>query len=216
MQMEARLVLGALKPEPTIPIEPKSADEPFTLRDHVYLLFAFVGVFWVVEGLDYVIPLDFDLSFGLQAKKVSGLWGILFSPFLHANFGHLMGNTIPFLILGGLVMASGVRVFLAVFALSALMAGVGTWLLAPTYSVHVGASGVIFGFLGFLLMRAWFGRRILWMLIALVAALLYGGLVFTLLRHQEGISWHGHFFGFAGGIFAAWLLTRKDAPPLKF
>lgn len=225
MRWEARLDSATLKPDlsiPETPLEtspktpPGAIAERVSLRDHVYVLFALVGVFWVIEVLDYVLPVDLDYKFGLQARTIGGAWGILFAPFLHANFSHLMGNTVPFLVLGGLVMASGVRVFVMVFWIAAIVGGLGTWLLAPQYSVHVGASGVIFGFLGFLLMRAWFGRRMLWMLIAVVAAFLYGGLVFTLLRQQEGISWHGHFFGFLGGVLAAWLLTRKDAPPLKF
>lgn len=190
--------------------------KPDGLRDNIYLLLGFVGVFWVVEIVDRVFK-GWDLdAHGIFPRHLSGLRGIIFAPFLHGNFTHLMGNTIPFLVLGGMVMASGRKVFLEVFVLSALVAGIGTWLFAAPTGVHIGASSVIFGFLGFLLFRAWFGRRILWVLVALAAGFLYGGLVLTLLRNQAGISWQGHFFGFAGGGFGAWLATREDAPPVRW
>ncbi len=185
------------------------------LRENTYFLFSIVGVLWVVEVVDAVLPLNLD-QFGIRPRSVGGLVGILFAPFLHGSWGHLIGNTVPFLVLGGLVMLSGLETFLAVSIISAIVAGFGTLLFAPEYTlggmlaVHIGISGVIFGYLGFLLLRAWFTRSLLWTFVAVVAGLLYGGLILTLLKAQEGISWHGHFFGFGGGVFAAWLLTRKE------
>jgi len=197
-------------------VPPGIPPKPDGFREHVFLLFGLVGFFWFVEIVDHLFSgLRLDAR-GIFPREVSGLPGIVFAPFLHGNFTHLMSNTVPFIVLGGMVMASGRKVFLEVFALAALVAGLGTWLFAAPGSVHIGVSGVIFGFLGFLLFRAWFGRRVLWVLGALAAAFLYGGLVLTLLRHQQGISWQGHFFGFVGGAFAAWLATREVSPPLRW
>jgi membrane associated rhomboid family serine protease len=207
--------MSALPASPDALLSPP-APKPGGLRENVYLLFGFVGLFWVVEIVDRSFAgLHLD-ALGIFPRDLVGLRGIVFAPFLHGNFTHLMGNSIPFIVLGGMVLMSGRKVFLEVFALSALVAGIGTWIFAAPTSVHIGVSGVIFGFLGFLLFRAWFGRRILWVLVALAAGFLYGGLVFTLLRYQQGISWQGHFFGFLGGAFAAWLATREDAPPLRW
>jgi membrane associated rhomboid family serine protease len=205
-----------MKTEFEVPELDESVNRKSVVREHAYVLFSVLGAFWVVELLDRILPWDLEYMFGVQAKTWGGLVGVLFWPFLHGDFAHLLGNTVPFVVLGGLVMASGVRTFVVVFWMSTIVGGLGIWLFAAQGSNHIGASGVIFGFLGFLLLRAWFGRRIRWVLVAVVAAFLYGGILFSLARPEAGISWHGHFFGFVGGAVASWLLTRKDTVPMKF
>ena len=189
--------------QPLLEIPPPKAALTDTLRRNSYLLFGLVGMMWLVEIADAVAPGSSLDRFGIVARSPAGLIGIVCAPFLHGDFKHLAGNSIPFIVLGGLVLLSGRAKFIEVFVISALAAGLGTWVFAAPGSLHIGASGVVFGFLGFLLLRAWFGRRIGWILIAGVAVLLYGGLILTLFRYQQGISWQGHFFGFAGGVLAA-------------
>ncbi len=191
---------------------PSSAAARHPFFDNAILLFSLVAVFWLVEAADYALgrfgpgPGALD-QYGIVPRDTSHLSGIAFSPFLHGGFPHLIGNTVPFLALGGLVLLSGRKTFFVVSAIVALLGGLGIWLFAPAGGVHIGASTVIFGYLGFLLLRAWFARDLRWGAIALVAGFFYGGLVLTLFRHQPGISWHGHAFGFAAGVAAAWLLT---------
>ncbi|MEM9481052.1 MAG: rhomboid family intramembrane serine protease [Verrucomicrobiota bacterium] len=189
--------------EPLQPVDSPPLSLRETIRENAYLIFALVGMMWLVEIVDVFTPQSSLDRFGILTRQASGLPGIILAPFLHGGFQHLLGNSIPFIVLSALVILSGRLIYLEVFFVTAMTAGIGTWLLAPPNSLHIGASGVVFGLLGFLIFRAWFGRRIGWIVVAIVAALLYGGLIFTLFRHQEGISWHGHFFGFAGGFLSA-------------
>ena len=200
--------LSELSPAP----EAKGGPSPLrnTLRQNAYLLFGIVGFMWLVEIIDFLTPSSSLDRFGIIARESEGLWGILFAPFWHGDWWHLVNNSIPFIVLGGLTLLSGRARFLEVCIIAGLCSGLGTWFFAQPNSLHIGASGVVFGLLGFLLLRAWFGRRIGWILIALLAAFLYGGLVFTLFRHQAGISWQGHFFGFLGGVLAARLHVNSE------
>jgi membrane associated rhomboid family serine protease len=141
-----------------------------------------------------------------------GLRGVVFAPFLHANFAHLMANTLPLIVLGWLIMLRETRDFFTVWAVSAVVSGLGTWLIGPSMSVHIGASGVIFGFLGYLLARGWFERRAASIAVALGVGLLYGGAIFGVLPGQVGISWQAHLFGFLGGVLAARWMSRPSRP----
>lgn len=182
------------------------------LKAQAIILGAFVAFFWVLEGVDYLIfggSLD---ALGIRPRTVSGLWGILFSPFLHGGFGHLMANTVPFLVLGWFVMVRRLSDFFTVTAVVILISGIGTWLIGPANSVHIGASGLIFGYFGFLVLRGYFERSpsaILW---SIVVIFLYGGLIWGVLPQDNGISWQGHLFGFIGGGVAANMLAKRTPP----
>jgi membrane associated rhomboid family serine protease len=146
---------------------------------------------------------------GVRPRTVDGLWGILFAPFLHANTAHLISNTVPLLVLGWLVMLRDARHFVPVTLLSMLGAGLGAWLFGAPNSVHIGASGVVFGYLGFLLLAGWFARSAGAIALSLLVAVAWGGLVFGVLPGQPGISWQAHLGGFVGGVSAArWLAPR--------
>ena len=186
--------------------ETKSYRERHPFFDNALLLFGFVVVFWAIELIDLIPGLRLD-EHGVIPRESIGLFGIFSAPFLHGDWTHLIGNTVPFLVLGGLVMLNGKKTFIVVTFISAVVAGLGIWLFARSHTNHIGASTLIFGYLGFLLLVAWFSRDWRRALIAIVACFLYGGLVFTLFRFKEGISWHGHVFGFVGGGFAAWLIA---------
>lgn len=185
--------------------EARAIAQEFRLQ--IIILTLFVGIFWSVEIVDTILRGSLD-QFGIVPRNLIGLRGILFAPFLHANFRHLIANTVPFVTLGWLVMLRHTSDFFVVTAISMLVGGMGTWLIgAPGF--HIGASGVIFGYLGFLLSRGYFERKISSMLLSIMIGLLYGGLLWGVLPNQPGVSWEGHLFGFIGGSIAAKILAER-------
>lgn len=173
------------------------------------VLGGFVGLLWLIQIVNAVVFQGALVVFGIHPRSIAGLLGILFAPFLHAGFAHLIANTLPLVVLGAFVMLRRKRDLAYVSLLSAVVGGLGTWLIAPAASVHVGASILIFGYLGFLLFRGIFERR-LWPILGSIAVFfLYGGALFGVLPGQAGISWQGHLFGLLGGILAARLLRSE-------
>jgi membrane associated rhomboid family serine protease len=168
---------------------------------------AMVVVMWALEVVDLVGGnLDSD---GIHPRDVDGLTGIAFAPFLHAGWGHLIGNTVPFLILGGTIALSGLARTAAVTAIVAVVGGLGTWLIGPANTNHIGASGLVFGFAAYLIARGAFSHRPLHLVAGLAVIAVYGAtLAFSLVPHP-GISWQGHLFGAVGGVVAARFLDRK-------
>lgn len=134
--------------------------------------------------------------------------GILTAPFIHANWPHLIANSVPLLVLGALVLIGGIGEFIFVTVICAVVGGAGTWLFGESAN-HIGASGIIFGYVGFLLFRPVFDRRLWSMLVTVIVAALYGAMLFSSAMPKSGISWSAHFFGFLGGIVAASLLRRR-------
>ena len=175
------------------------------------ILFGWVVVAWAVEGVDRWVYAGALEQYGIHPRDVPRLWGILAAPLLHAGWLHLGANTGPFVILGWLVMLRRIADFWIVTALAVLIGGLGVWLLAPANTVHLGASGVIFGYLGYLLARGYFERSVAATGLALTALVLYGGILLGVLPGQPGISWQGHVFGFIGGGVAAWVLVRSHS-----
>ena len=182
------------------------------LKVHGWLLFVPLAVMWIVQIVNAVTMHSLD-RFGIHPWSLPGLIGIVFAPFLHGSFGHLMANSLPFLLFGWLILLHDVRDYVVVSLLAMLVGGLGTWLAGAPGSVHVGASGVIFGYFGFLLMRGWFRRSFGSILLSLLIAVVYGGLIFGVLPGQTGISWQGHLFGFLGGVLSARMLARPRPQP---
>ncbi len=179
-------------------------------RLQVTILLSLVVLLWVIEFADQLVfrgALDF--WFGIHPRTLSGLWGILFAPFLHGNFAHLFANTVPLVTLGWLVMLRKTSDWFVVSAIVALCGGLGTWLIGASGSTHIGASGVIFGYFGFLLLRGYFERSFVAIAFSILVTILYGSIIWGVLPTQPGISWEGHLFGFLGGVLAAWLLAEK-------
>lgn len=165
---------------------------------------AVAGSFWLVRIVDFLMPGGGSaVGHGIVPRTWYGLEGIPFAPFIHVSLAHLIANTIPFLILGALVLLRGVSEFVFVFLTTALLAGLGTWLFGAPNTEHVGASGVVFGLFGYLLFRMIFDRRLSSVLITLIVALAYGTAMLRSLIPEDSISWSGHFFGFLAGILAA-------------
>ncbi|GEA25741.1 hypothetical protein MiAbW_00278 [Microcystis aeruginosa NIES-4325] len=179
------------------------------IKTQAIILATFVAIFWLLEILDQFVfrgSLDF---FGIIPHQVIGLRGIIFAPFLHGDFPHLIANTVPFLILGWLVMLQETSDFFIVTGLTMLVGGLGVWLFAAPGSIHIGASILIFGYLGFLLLRGYFQRNIPSILLSILVFSLYGGTIWGVLPSRPGISWQGHLFGFLGGVLAAKLIATE-------
>ncbi len=178
------------------------------LKTQGSILGGFVGTMWAIQFVNLLVFRQTLNLYGIIPRQVIGLRGILFAPFLHAGLGHLIANTIPFVILGWFVMLQETSDFFAVTAITMVVSGLGVWLFGAS-GVHVGASALIFGYLGFLLLRGYFERNFPSILLSLVVGFLYGGAIWGVLPTQPGISWEGHLFGFIGGVIAARLLARR-------
>jgi membrane associated rhomboid family serine protease len=179
------------------------------LKNQATILGVFVGSFWLSEIADHFVFGNSLNNLGIEPHNLRGLRGILFAPFLHANFTHLIANTIPFLILGWLVMLQEISDFWIVTLLTMLVGGLGVWLFGTPASIHLGASILIFGYLGFLLFRGYFQRNLPSIALSLLALFLYGSAVQGIFPAEAGISWQGHLFGFLGGILAAKLIATE-------
>ena len=175
-------------------------------RSGLVLVLAMVAVMWVSETLDLAVGgLD---RLGIEPRSADGLIGVPLAPFLHVGFGHLIANTVPFLVLGALLALSGLRRVVLVTLVVVVVGGLGTWLVAPASTVHLGASGVVFGYAAYLVTRGFFDRRLGYLALGLVVALTYGTTLLLGLLPRDGISWQGHLFGALGGLLAARLLAR--------
>jgi membrane associated rhomboid family serine protease len=167
------------------------------------------GGLYVIEMVDIVSGGALDRNYGIEPLQVDGLDGVVFAPLLHGNWAHLIGNTVPFLVLGFLAMAGGIRQFVVVTATIWLLGGLGVWLTGGN-GIHIGASGLIFGWLVFLLTRGFFARSGLQILLAVGLFFVWGGILFGVLPGQPGISWQAHLFGALAGLLAARLVAGAD------
>lgn len=175
-----------------------------TMKARAAVLGGLVAAMWFVRALDMIVPGPGSAAgHGVVPRTWAGLEGIAVAPFIHADLEHLVANTLPLLILGGLVLLRGVLEFLFVVLTSALVGGVGTWIFGTGDSQHIGASGVVFGLFGYLVFRTVFDRRWSSLVIALLVAAGYGTAMAYSLIPEDGISWTAHFFGFVGGFMAA-------------
>lgn len=164
-----------------------------------------VVVIWAVFLINLILPWDLRLL-GLQPRTLSGLWGLLFTPFLHASFRHLIANSSALFFL--LLLALSVDRALTVKAVVVIMlvGGGAVWLLGRSQTIHIGASGVIFGLIGFLLFAGLFLRQWKAWAASLIVLFFYSYVLLAGLAPAPGVSWTGHAFGFGAGVLAAWVL----------
>lgn len=171
---------------------------------------AFVALLWALAVFNFASSwFGFDLrQYGIFPRTASGLWGIPLHVFIHANFGHLAANSVPLLILGGL---SSFRGRGAVFALSAFVVIIGgslVWLMGRE-AIHIGASGLVFGYFGYLVGRGFYQPGVLSVLVAVVVIFFYGwSILFGVLPSSPFVSWEGHLFGLIAGVLYAALEGR--------
>lgn len=176
---------------------------------------ALVALMWLLELVDQVLPVYLD-QYGIVPRTGTGLIGIPLSPLLHADFAHLMSNTVPFLVLGLLVAWRSGPAFWRVLLTITLVGGLGVWVFGASQVVTVGASGVIFGFLSYLIVAGIISRHIVDILISVAVLFLYGGLLLgvTPVGVSAGISWLAHLTGAAAGVAAAlWFAPRPARSP---
>jgi len=170
---------------------------------------------WVLELADLLLLGGALDAYGIRPRSVDGLEGIVLSPFLHGGLAHLANNSVPFVVFGLLVFLNGLRNFVVTTLLSLFVGGLGVWLVGAPNTVHIGASGVVFGYLGYLLLRGYFSRSVGAILLSLLLVVLYGGALWGLLPIQTGVSWTAHLFGFLGGGLSAYLLRRRGPRSLR-
>lgn len=180
-------------------------------------ILTFVVLLYLIELLDQMTGHSLDVN-GIRPLEADGLWGIVFSPVLHANWQHLMANTVPLLVLGFLMTLAGLSRFVWATAIVWILGGFGTWLIGDVGSGcgptdHIGASGLIFGWLAFLLVFGIFVRRVSNIVIGLLVMFAYGGVLLgamPVLGRCGGVSWQGHLCGAIAGVVAAYLLSAPE------
>lgn len=204
----------------TLPAQPPPTDPakrilPVNWKSAGIVVLAFTIAMYLVELVDSLLlhhGLDDD---GIVPRSLAGLDGIVWAPMLHGGWGHLFANTIPVLVFGFLVMAGGLVRWIAVTALIWVVSGIGVWLTADSGTSTIGASGLAFGWLAFLLVRGLFNRSLGQIVVAGLLLLIWGGTLWGILPGNAGVSWQAHLFGAIGGIVAAWLAARADRSRAK-
>jgi membrane associated rhomboid family serine protease len=201
---------------PALPAEPTK--RPAWLVGGLTIV-SFVALLYVIEAYDSVTGHRLD-SNGIRPLETDGLTGILFAPLLHSNWEHLIANTGPALILGFLMTLAGLSRFIFASAIIWILGGFGTWLIgnlgAPTYNGmvvetnHIGASGLIFGWLTFLIIFGFFTRKIWEIVVGVVVLFIYGSILLGVLPGTFGVSWQGHLCGAVAGVVAAYLLSGPE------
>src|SRR4051794_3763946 len=176
---------------------------------------SFVALLYVIEAVDQVSGDHLEQD-GIRPLEVDGLWGILWAPLLHANWAHLVANTVPALVLGFLVSLAGMSRFIYATVIVWILGGLGTWLIgnlgAPhgVETHHIGASRPIFGWLTFLIVFGFFTRHAWQIIVGIVVFLVYGGVLWGALPGTFGVSWQGHLCGGIAGVIAAYLLSGPE------
>lgn len=191
--------------------EPKSQSSPFVQGAQVLL--ALVAVMWGLEIVDVALDNRLD-NYGIEPRDVDALPGIVSSPFLHAGFGHLIGNTIPLVIMGLAIALAGAKRLVVVTVIVGLIAGLGTWLTAGANTETIGASGLVFGFATYLMTRFFFSRRMLDLALGVGVLVVWGASLLASLAPTPGVSWQAHLFGAVGGVVATRVVgPARDAKP---
>ncbi|MEM7717942.1 MAG: rhomboid family intramembrane serine protease [Pseudomonadota bacterium] len=192
-----------------------SALQKNVVLQRLLALGAFIGALWAVQVVNWATGYNLNFIFGLIPRQIAGIDGIAGMPLLHGSFEHLMSNTPPLIIMGTLLAATATRALIAVNAVVVGLGGALVWLFGSS-AVHIGASGLVFGWFGFLVARGLVDRSPTTLAAALIVGLLYGAMIWGVLPGQPGVSWEAHFFGAVAGAAAALLIrTHVHAPRLR-
>ena len=181
-------------------------------RKALFVMVGFIAIIWIVQIANWADHYQLTLSYGIRPRDAGSLPDILTAPFLHFSWAHIEGNSGPLFIFGFLAAYRGVTKFFGVTAVVILTSGLGAWLFESADSVGVGASGVVFGYFGYIMVRGFFDRHAIDMLIGAVMALCFA-YQFSVLLPRQGIGWQAHIGGLAGGVLAGWIF--RDRRPAK-
>ncbi|MEU9181955.1 rhomboid family intramembrane serine protease [Streptomyces sp. NPDC048550] len=173
------------------------------------LMLGWVALLWLIEVVDLATGHALD-AYGITARTADGLTGIPLAPFLHFGFGHVASNSVPLLVLGFVAALGGIRRFLALCAVVVCVDGLGVWLISASNTITAGASGLVFGLFGYLLIRGFVERRPLGVLAGIAIGAYWGaGILTGIMPTDSTVSWQGHLFGLLTGIAAAFLFPRR-------
>ncbi len=169
---------------------------------------------WLVFLMNNVLLGGTLSQHGIIPRHVAGLPGILWAPFLHGSFAHIVANTVPLFVLGAVLCARGRPEFMLVTLCGILLTGGLTWIFARPAS-HIGASGLIFCYFGYLASLAWFNRTFGTLLLSVACLLAYGGILRGIFPNAPGISWESHACGLISGVTLAWFATKLKNTTLE-
>ena len=175
-------------------------------------ILALTAACWLVFALNNLIWQGHLAQHGIIPRHLAGLTGILWAPFLHASFQHLAANTVPLLVLGAIICARGKGEFALVTVGGILLGGILTWLFARSAD-HIGASGLIFCYFGYVASLAWFNRTFGTLCLSVVCILAYGGMIKGILPTLTPISWEGHLAGLVAGVALGSLMSKPKQEP---
>jgi membrane associated rhomboid family serine protease len=170
-----------------------------------------VAALWMLEALDQASGNALD-GYGIRPRTDEGLVSVFLAPWLHGSWAHLVSNTVPFFVLGVLVLLEGWRRWLQTTLVVVVASGAAVWLLAPAASITLGASGVVFGWLTYLIVRGFYTRHPGQIALGVVVFLLYGGALWGVLPSDVGVSWQAHLGGAVGGFIAARSRRTRGRP----
>ena len=173
---------------------------------------AFVAALWVVHAVNWATGYELTRDFGLIPREVDGLDGIAGMPLLHGSMAHLLSNTPPLLVMGSLLAATATRALAAVNVIIVGLGGALVWVFGSS-AIHIVASGLVFGWLGFLLVRGLIDRSPVTLGAAAIVGFLYGAMIWGVLPGRPGVSWEAHLFGFLAGAAAARIVRTRVHEP---
>ncbi|MEM7597821.1 MAG: rhomboid family intramembrane serine protease [Pseudomonadota bacterium] len=173
-----------------------------TVVRRLMILAGFVGALWLIQMINAAVGYELNVGFGLIPRHIVGLDGVLGMPFLHVSYPHLVANTPPLLLMGALLALTATRALILVNGIIVVLGGVLVWLLG-SHAIHVGASGLVFGWFGFLVARGLVDRSVVTLATSLLIAVVYGSILWGVVPGQDGISWEAHLFGALAGVAAA-------------
>lgn len=177
-------------------------------QSKIYVILGLLLVFWVIEFINLFMGNSLN-AYGIAPRQFSGLVGVFFAPFLHGGIGHIVANSFPFVIMGGLTILRGISFFFKISLFIIIASGLAVWVIGNG-GIHIGASALVFGYFGYLVARAFIEKSRKAIMIAAIVGISFGSMIFGVFPGMPGVSWEGHLTGFLAGIGGAWLFKSTE------